>query len=457
MVSLSKPANCHNTPPCSTGVKMPNECSTASVGRLLPRPLHWTELYPNRREDPQQPSLNLGIHWLRGLIPHAELKAITEWLSLRWGPDDMMRPGLWGYTRRRRWSNGATLNYNADPGQNDRMNGLACLEIPGGVIAEMNLVDFAYFCKELAQNFTWRCARIDAFADDLERVITPRELFELVYHEDRHAAPTIISRGPKKVLHRPVLRRDFTSFRVIGFSTECSASDGCQYEQVRFGRRGDKQGKGLSLSVYDKWLESGGEISAVRWEAEVTGERANNLFSRLVDTLTLEWGQVIATVIATCIDFPIRGDTLGKSNVHVPRLQRHAFWENLAGRLGSPDKNVLALAVKPKTVEKALGHVKRSMGTAQMLSVALGRKKYLKWYVGEVDKGDRLNQQHHNAIEAFQRHLAECPNDPGILEVMDWFNDRGFEFDPDVASEVGENGVSELQEEGQAERGGPSL
>jgi hypothetical protein len=395
--------------------------------------------------------INLGIHWLRGSVPISRIEDLVRWLNAQFGQHTRHEHGLWFYDRSLTWANGMRLNYHSTPERAELTDGWISLEMPGGALEQIDTLGVAWLMQRLVE-FEFRCTRIDLAADDLERVITPRELYATVYEEDLSSPYEVVTRGPSKKLRRRPLRQDFTGFKVISYQSQCRADEGCQYDCVAFGRRGGS-GSGKYLRVYDKWLESGGDIPAIRWELELSDARAQKVFEQIVGRDLYEVGMVIGTMIASAIDFPVRTAAAGAKNLD--RLDRHAFWQTLLERLGTPDKNALALAVPPKSVPKAMGYVaNQAMGTMQMLSLALGRDVFLGWLVRQAANDDRLAMRHRDAAAEYLSRLADGQS-PDLADLMDFFGVRDLEFDPDLAPEEdADDEMPELRATGEGGRGG---
>jgi hypothetical protein len=83
--------------------------------------------------------------------------------------------------------------------------------------------------------------------------------------------------------------------------------------------------------IYDKLLESCGEVDCIRWEVEFSNERAHevgrNLSALVEDPTAAE--RFISSQIAGNIDFRIRGN-----ETHVDRRPRLSWWSMLVARLG---------------------------------------------------------------------------------------------------------------------------
>ena len=129
--------------------------------------------------------------------------------------------------------------------------------IPGSVIASRGNDHFLALCKLFRSFETFRATRFDVALDDYDKSIGYAELSSAV-HE-----------------------RNYSGFRggrnIEGFDSKVRGSFGWTFY---FGSpQSDKV-----LRVYDKSIESGGDIDAYRWEAQFRAEYAHAAFCAYVDS-----------------------------------------------------------------------------------------------------------------------------------------------------------------------------
>ena len=104
------------------------------------------------------------------------------------------------------------------------------------------------------------CTRIDVFYDDISRLITPSKIKEIADNGD------------------------FTGFRKCKHTSEKRVNGDMLSDILSFGTRG-QNGSGKFLRIYDKTLESDGEIDAIRYEVEFSQDRAKAVFLALSSPL----------------------------------------------------------------------------------------------------------------------------------------------------------------------------
>ena len=150
-----------------------------------------------------------------------------------------------------------------------------------------------------------KCTRMDFAFDDEERIASMDQI---------HAAAEALN---------------FTGFRTV--DPRRPKKDGVLVgDSIYFGKAG-KKGGGKVLCVYDKKIESGGEIDAIRYETRYYKAYAHEAFIRLVALSTVEaWSTAVREMIGGCIDFVSRG-----TETHLERMPRLSWWSALLKTIGS--------------------------------------------------------------------------------------------------------------------------
>jgi hypothetical protein len=258
----------------------------------------------NNEGDEKRPQA--GVHWLRVSLPSRKLGQAVRLFRGLFGAESEYGGGLWGYQESYRWKSGAAIAYDRDQKFNQATH-RECLtvEIPGGaldLLEGLDLVGLILTLKEMGG----RCTRFDAFLDDYERLIEP------------DGVKAIYDKG------------DVSGFRTGSQRQEWLCVGVLKRNEFTFGSRGEN-GTGKYLRVYDKYLESKGRLNAVRWEVELSQERAEQAFEAVVkcdrpDSVALICGQLVCG----SVDFIHRK----QGEQHVDRQERYAFWEKLCGGLG---------------------------------------------------------------------------------------------------------------------------
>lgn len=373
-------------------------------------------------DPPDEPGDCLGIHWLRGRIKHADVVAVRDYCAMIFGDYEQNEYGLWKYDRSCKWSNGIWLNYQETEERSDWLTGgYAVLEIPGHVLETLDFELASTFMRGLEQ-WHFDCTRMDVYFDDFRRLVTPRQLYPMVYEVD---------------LLGNEFRREFTGFLTCGPGQDAGGKRkgklkgrGLTYDCIHFGKRGNAGG-GKYLRIYDKWLESGGSRNCVRWELELTKERAAKLWNALLHTPSAGWTHLIGLAIGGCIDFRHRkvngnGELLKAGDKNWKRCPRFEFWQKILWKLGELP---MSTPVKPKRVETAAKWFKaQTAGTMQMLTQAWGADKLLSEIVDIIGRKDRMNASHRAAVEAYQASLKDKPLPP-VSDLREWADAKGIELE----------------------------
>ncbi len=88
-------------------------------------------LHSQKRTD--DVALEVGVHWLRGSVPHRRVQEMIPFLAELFGEQwEPYEYGLWIYDRSMLWPNGVRVNCHSSEERADRITkGKATLEIPG--------------------------------------------------------------------------------------------------------------------------------------------------------------------------------------------------------------------------------------------------------------------------------------------------------------------------------------
>lgn len=245
--------------------------------------------------------LTSKIDWLNFSGRSVCVPVIKTIVEARLGPAELVDRGLNTYQRFWRWPTGAALCFTE--GRQDCL-----LSMNGDSIDACSDADDQLRLLRQMHGYGFRTTRVDLAADDWER------------------------RVPLEQVHAAAEACDFTNFRL----TDCRQPkrvDGGELKLAgdmrTFGRRG-RDGSGVFLRIYDKALESKGEIDCIRWEVEFGNERAHEVGRRLADCEDVDQLRaVVSALIGGAIDFRRRaGET------HVDRRERLGWWQSFLQLLG---------------------------------------------------------------------------------------------------------------------------
>lgn len=348
--------------------------------------------YVTRGLDSQVPQIvsgSVGIHWLRGSIEKKYQEWLIDRMAMLFGSEiESHEYGFWRYDRHIKWPCGAMVLWHSTEQGSALMNGRIALEIPGRALETLDSYDIGMTCVSLWKR-GFHATRIDVFYDDMDRVITPSRLYQMIYE------PGLFADDP--------IKEDFTGFLNIRNLSEGHKGRGLVHDEIAFGKRGNMGGQKY-LRIYDKRLESDGENPAIRWELELCDHKANGLFKELVHAFGsgAEPGVIVEVMgrwIGGCVDFKMRTDRVGDKNLC--RLERYHFWQLILDKLGWArlvGKRVV------KTVEKACEWFCRQVvGNLQMMVKAYGPGDVLPFLVDLATGENRLRPSHLKALAEFHR------------------------------------------------------
>lgn len=196
----------------------------------------------------------VGCHWWTGSFAKENLKIVVSmverfcttvlWKNITWDE----KPGLNGYQKSLRYSDEIFLNFDVDAEFFERVHNNRCsITFTGKFFDSMpfdRLPDFA----DMVDMFS--CSRFDVYFQDVSRKVSVFDIY------------TAYKRG---------CVRGFKAYRYI----ESGSGGESKGETFEMGHRGS-QGSGKFLRIYDKELESGGEIQGIRWEMEWSDKRARS-------------------------------------------------------------------------------------------------------------------------------------------------------------------------------------
>jgi len=204
--------------------------------------------------------------------------------------------------------------------------------------------------------------RCDTAIDDYRYIASPAQVLEALQGPDvvTHAQKVLTQQGGR-----------------VGSSDLTGAT-------VYLGAPGSRQ----RVRVYDKGLESDGEMNCIRWELESRKEAAETMVAALAYQ---SWGEVMASRLVGFVDF--RG---ADSHSEVEKRQRLAWFQELVGLVRK------ASAYLPKAVKTALDVIDwldRSIGPS--LAMAM---KYWKGDLAPLsdllERGERRFKPRHRVMLA---------------------------------------------------------
>ncbi len=275
-----------------------------TAGCEYPRPvIRGSNSQSNNRGHKSGYKLAAGLDWIRGTFAAPEFKNIKDYLQDFFESGCKLERGLYSYERSIKICNGVSIHFDITEEFLNLHNGRFMVDICGKVLHGLGGHDSFLLFSGLF-NMGVRFSRLDPKIDDHNRWVTPRRLYHLAR------------------------RGDFAGFRSWEWREGHGSAD--SGSTIYFGRRG-KKGSGAFIRVYDKTAESGGEVDAIRWEVEFTGDKAATVGELLGECETAEqFLAMLGSLVVGVISF------IERSDKNLKRCRRYYFWqefERAAGRL----------------------------------------------------------------------------------------------------------------------------
>jgi len=215
-----------------------------------------------------------------------------------------------------------------------------------------------------------KCTRADSAMDDYDRIVSPGEVCRAI-------------QGPDVVTHAQKW------LNLVGGDVRSSEIGGAT---VYLGASGSRQ----KLRVYDKGLQSGGEIDAIRWELETRKEAAQTMMENLAGHSVAAWGQYVAARLVAFVDFR---DASSHSEIE-KRVEHRLPW--FKALVGLVEKARAYPPVIARTIEQVVDWVDHAVGSslALVLEHCSGDMSTL---VGIIRRGRERWKPKHVAILAEAR------------------------------------------------------
>jgi len=308
--------------------------------------------------------VQLSLDWLSETFQPSEETAVdvpqvqlVASLALGCDPGDWVETerGSYGYQKGMVGPGGARIWWDA-PGRDDihlSLPGQACR-----MVGQERMVSLLRY----SLGHGGKATRCDTAIDDYRRIVSPGQVLETLQGPDvvTHAQKVLTQQGGV------VGSRDLTGATVY------------------LGAAGSRQ----RLRVYDKGLESAGELDCIRWELESRKEAAETMAVALAYQ---NWGEVMASRLVGFVDFR---DAYSHSEVE--RRERLPWFQLL---VGLARKASAYLPKVPRTAEQVVEWLDRAIGPT--LAVAM------KFWKGDlapltdiIGRGERRWKPKHRAILA---------------------------------------------------------
>jgi len=218
------------------------------------------------------------------------------------------------------------------------------------------MVSFLRFCL----GHGGKATRCDTAIDDYQHIVSPGQVLETLQGSDTvtHAQKVLTQQGG-----------------VVGSKELTGAT-------VYLGAPGSRQ----RLRVYDKGLESGGEMDCIRWELESRKEAAETMATALAYQ---NWGQVMSSRLVGFVDFR---DV--DSHSEVEKRERLVWFQLLIGLVR---KASAYLPKEVRTAEQVVDWLDRSIGPSLAVGMAFWKGDTGRLFE-MIERGKRRWKPRHKAM-----------------------------------------------------------
>lgn len=221
----------------------------------------------------------------------------------------------------------------------------------------------------LTEVYSGRCSRIDVAADDYSKITDLEEL------------------------KRAQEERNYTGVRSHRWagSGGIGMEDGLTYY---FGSTSSDS----QLRIYDKKVESKGQMDCIRWELQARRGKAQNLYQRWLDpelTTQKEIASVLAGAVAGAVDFIDRSG--GEKDLS--RCSRLSWWERILDCLGAAYR--LRAPVRVPTIANKIGWVCRAVAPSlAAIKEYLGDRSFWQFMEDEIKEKRAVMSSLNRAVVA---------------------------------------------------------
>jgi hypothetical protein len=249
----------------------------------------------------EKPGLTIKLDWLNTTHPCGQRDEVAKLVSVFLGEPEHQLWGKHTYREHLAWETKAALFWTEGRAE-------CLLSLNGDSLDFIPVEKLRQFLADL-DDLKANCTKMDIALDDYQRRVTIEQI------EQAFKAKQVC--GFRLGQRQNPERWKGQQLQPIGDSFD-------------LGRRGGN-GSGKSLKVYDKALESHGEIDAIRWELKLCGERAGQVFEDLCGYESdAKLVKKLTNCVGGCIDF--KADP---NQTHLDRRPRLAWWQSLLDVLGS--------------------------------------------------------------------------------------------------------------------------
>jgi hypothetical protein len=323
------------------------------------------------KRDKNEAISSIGIDWISGTCPFDKLKALQDYLCNFFDSEpEYHEHGLYRFERSMTLAPyGVSIHWDTSSARAESVHGgRVMVIIPGEACNAISAARVRMLLHDLCFRFWMLGTRIDLCFDDYERRVSIDDVAAACEAGNVAGFRRWERRAPKKLNGQK------------------------EGDSVCLGRRGEN-GSGKYMRIYDKFLESKGELNCIRWEVEFGAEKARSVVFALAKCETMEsYAVLMAALIGGAVDFIVRH---GKN---LDRADRVQWWEGIREFLG---KAVLRGIRKELHVVAAKEWVEKCVvPSLRMIVAATGFDDFWGWLAGMTSCG-HLTAQQKAAVRAY--------------------------------------------------------
>lgn len=330
-----------------------------------------TGLYSQNPPTPPKKGYEVGADWLT-IVCHYELpEDVSVILDIAEGNLGEkiefvhQRPTFDGkrYAGSSQSSLHGTRAFSNPPGEMEGEKGEVRLKIPGRALSAAKPSDIRDMCQVLASLYEVKCSRFDVSIDDYNKLLNLDEIYQA--QQNGH----------------------YAYVEKFGYYESGERGKTERGRTITFGSRQSQS----YLRLYDKSVESGGEIDAIRYEVEFSGDKANSLFHEWIE-FPMHNEQVAAKHIAGAALGAVRFCDRTTEDKNLDRLDDLPWYEQICNSVASGFR--VRLRKKERYLDRAIGWVEKAvMPTLAMIRKYMGTDDlFLQWlFDGTTEKMGELS------------------------------------------------------------------
>lgn len=225
------------------------------------------------------------------------------------------------------------------PGEDESERGEIRFKIPGKALSVASPSDIRDMCQILSAFFEVRCTRFDVAIDDYNKLLDLDEIYEVQQNGD------------------------FAHVQKFGYHESGERGKLHRGRTLTFGSRQSN----AFVRIYDKAVESKGDIDAIRYEVEFSDDKANALFHEWIE-FPLHNEQIAAKHIAGAALGAVRFCDRTTDERNLDRLDDLPWYKRICDSVASGFR--VRLRKKERYLDRAVGWVEKAV----MPTLAMIRK-----------------------------------------------------------------------------------